>query len=171
MLEWNVYNESFNKKEMQIYNVFKHGGFLKGLTQMFKNIKKEEIAQLEKYEQPLTLKEANKFNNYMEEFENEILRKECLYYFWGKCEYEIVVTSWPPYINVECIDKLKAEVEEHSSKYNWKQLQINVPLTIGEKISIYDQLRLNWESFKSYVFDHEKEIKKEYNYICKNNNN
>ena len=88
----------------------------------------------------------------MEEFENEILRKECLYYFWGKCEYEIVVTSWPPYINVECIDKLKAEVEEHSSKYNWKQLQINVPLTIGEKISIYEQLRLNWESFKSYVF-------------------
>ena len=39
MLEWNVYNEDINNREIKIYNIFNHGGFLKGLNQMFKNIK------------------------------------------------------------------------------------------------------------------------------------
>lgn len=23
------------------------------------------------------------------------LRHKCMYYFWGKCEYEVIVTGWP----------------------------------------------------------------------------
>ena len=164
-LEWYVYNQDINAHEIKPYNVFNHGGFIKGLYQMFKDIKKEQTKYLKEnnLEEPLSLRESNKYNKHMESFEDEYLRKECGYYFWSKCEYEIVLTSWPPYIDVEVIDKLKQEVEEHDSKWSWKQQRINVPLTIGDKIDIYDQLRLNWDSFKRYVFEHEKEIKKQYN--------
>ena len=163
-LEWYVYNQDINKHKIKPYNVFKHGGFIEGLNQMFKDIKKEQSNYLKKnnLEEPLTLREVNKYNKHMQEFENECLRKECGYYFWSKCEYEVVVTSWPPYMDVENIDKLKKEVEEHDSQWSCKQLRINVPLTVGEKIDIYDQLRLNWDAFKRYVFEHEKEIKKQY---------
>ena len=169
MLTWWVYNEDINNREIKPYNIFDHGGFLKGLNQMFKNIKKESDKYLKEnnLDADLSTKELNKYNKYMEAFEDEALSRECSYYFWSKCEYEIVLTSWPPYVEVEDIDKLKQEVEEHDSKYNWKQLRINVPLTVAKKIDIYDQLRLNWDAFKTYVFEHEKEIKKEYKKYCK----
>ena len=169
MLEWNVYNEDINNREIEIYNIFNHGGFLKGLNQMFKNIKKESDKYLKEnnLDADLSTKELNKYNKYMEAFEDEALRRECSYYFWSKSEYEIVLTSWPPYMEVEDIDKLKQEVEEHDSKWNWKQQKVNVPLTIAKKIDIYEQLRLNWDAFKRYIFEHEKEIKKEYKKYCK----
>ena len=169
MLEWNVYKEDINSREIEIYNVFNHGGFLEGLNRMFKDVKKEQTKYLKEnnLEGLLTAREANKYNKHMEEFEDECLRKECGYYFWSKSEYEIVLTSWPPYIDVEVIDKLKQEVEEHDSKWSWKQSKVNVPLTVSEKIDIYDQLLLNWNAFKDYVFSKEKEIKKEYKNINK----
>lgn len=29
------------------------------------------------------------------DFLEERLRSECHYYFWGKCEYEVVISGWP----------------------------------------------------------------------------
>lgn len=46
----------------------------------------------------------------------------CIYYFWAKCEYEVIVSAWPS--------------REHSER----------------KIDIYSQLRANWEIFKNIVF-------------------
>ena len=167
MLEWNVYKEDINAHKIETYNVFNHGGFLRSLAFMFQRVKKYANDFLEflkdgDLSKPLSVKDTKKFNKQMEIYKDEVLRRECSYYFWSKCEYEVILTSWPSYMKVEDIDKLKQEVEEHDSKYNWKQLKINVPLEVAEKIDIYDQLRLNWEVFKNYVFEHEKEIKKEY---------
>jgi len=50
------------------------------------------------------------------------LDRSCLYYFWSKCEYEVIVSAWPP--------------REHSER----------------KIDIYTQLGANWEIFKNMVF-------------------
>ena len=50
------------------------------------------------------------------------LDRSCLYYFWAKCEYEVIVSAWPP--------------REHSER----------------KIDIYSQLGANWEIFKNMVF-------------------
>lgn len=164
LLEWYVYNQDINNREIKPYNVLNHGGFIKGLNQMFKDIKKEQSNYLKvnNLSGLLTTREANKYNKYMESFVDEYLRKECGYYFWSKCETEVVITSWPPYMDVENIDKLKKEIEQHDSTYSWKQQKVNVPLAIGKKIDIYDQLRLNWNAFKRYVLEHEKEIKKQY---------
>ena len=169
MLEWNVYKEDVNSKEIEIYNVFNHGGFIEGLNKMFKDIKKEQSNYLKvnNLQGLLTSREAKKYSKHMEEFEDGCLRKVCAYYFWSKSEYEIVLTSWPPYMDVEVIDKLKQEVDEHDSKLSWKQQRINVPLEVSMKIDIYEQLLLNWNAFKNYVFEHEKEIKKEFKEIEK----
>ena len=38
-----------------------------------------------------------KFNGktFLRDFLGEKLRRECSYYFWGKCEYEVVIKGWP----------------------------------------------------------------------------
>jgi hypothetical protein len=50
------------------------------------------------------------------------LDRLCLYYFWAKCEYEVIVSGWPPRDGSE------------------------------RKIDIYTQLKENWDIFKELVF-------------------
>lgn len=39
----------------------------------------------------------------IDDFIEERLKSECMYYFWSKCEYEIVIRGWP---NEECNRKI-----------------------------------------------------------------
>ena len=109
MLEWNVYKEDFNSKCIKIFNVFDHHNFIRDLQKIHKKYKKKD------------------------DFCKE-LRKILLYYFWSKCEYEIILSDWPP------------SKEERGFK--------------KEKVSIYDQIENNWNIFADYVWDNRKEIKK-----------
>lgn len=68
-INWYVYYHDSNSQKIVKWNVFNHGSF------------KEEVAKL--------LRE--KFNK--EEF-SEKLQKELMYYFWSKCEYEIILSPW-----------------------------------------------------------------------------
>jgi len=34
----------------------------------------------------------------------EFIVKECRYQFWSRCEYEIIISSWPNEINKKKID-------------------------------------------------------------------
>ena len=52
-----------------------------------------------------------------------------MYYFWSKCEYEIIVTCNPEW------DRFKKE-----------------------KIDVYDQLQLNWNKFVDYIWENKNEI-------------
>ena len=138
MLEYNVYNENINSREIEIYNVFRNSNFYEGICKAIKQYKKDQD-----------------LNNFKEE-----VRHQLMYSYWSKAEYEVVITSWPPYMDVENIDKLKQEVEEHNSKYSErKQLRVNVPLTISEKIDISDQVMLNFDIFFKYILDNLKEFK------------
>lgn len=101
MLEYNVYVENFNKREIEKYDIFKYGC----LEETFKEIKKE--------------------TNSKEEFLEEI-RKELMYRFWSKCEWEIILSDWPP-----------------SKNGSFKEL----------KISVFDQINLNWHIFSEYVWN------------------
>lgn len=69
-LKWNVYRHSFNEKEFEVFNVFHHASFRKSV---------------EKY-----LKEKDLIKDKFE----ERIRREAMYYFWCKCEYEIVLKQW-----------------------------------------------------------------------------
>ena len=82
-LEWNVYREDVNHKCFYKYNIFSHGGFVKSLKEMI-----------------------NKRNqNVDQDFDfNEELKRILKYYFWAKCEMELLLTDWPNQSFTEKVD-------------------------------------------------------------------
>lgn len=104
-LIWNVYIEDFNNRCIKTYNIFDHRGF------------KEDL-----------LKIYNEYKDNKDEFLIK-LQKSLQYYYWSKCEWEIILSDWPP-----------------SKKFN------------DEKVSVYDQLVLNWDVFTEYVWNNRDSI-------------
>ena len=76
-----------------------------------------------------------------------------MYAFWSNAEYEVVITSWPPYLDKEEFEKI--------SKENFKHRTM-VGLSIGEKVDIYTQVMINWEAFKLYLLTNRELIPKKY---------
>ena len=108
-IEWNVYYSDFNSGKIEVRNVFNHGSFLIDLG-----------------------KDARKYKDDKEKF-LERLRSHLMYYYWCKCEWEVVVSHWPP-----------------SDNERFKSV----------KIDVYDQVMLNWPIFSEYVWEHRKELSK-----------
>ncbi len=106
-LEFNVFIENDSRTGFRIFNVFNHYSFAKDLKENVKTNGRDRAA-----------------------FE-ERLKMLLMYYFWSKCEYEIIVSSWPP------SDKIRKE-----------------------KVDAYDQVMMNWDIFRDYVWEHLAEIKK-----------
>ena len=107
MLTWNVYIGDFNGRKIEVYNIFDHGSFYNDcLKNKRKNGKDRDV--------------------FFEE-----MRKDLMYYFWSKCEWEIILQHWP-------------------SRPDFRDL----------KIDVYDQVRLNWDAFTDYVWTHIGELKK-----------
>ena len=104
MLKWYVYLENVNSRSIVTYNVFKHFNFYQDV--------KEEIKRIE-----------NK-----QDF-SERIKRIARYYFWSKCEYEILITSW-------------------IATNNFKD----------KKIDVYDQLELNWDRFIDYIWENKKDL-------------
>ena len=131
---WNVYRRNFNTKELEKYNVFSHWSFRESLERMAK-------------------RRLNREN-----FDKH-LRREVMYYFWSKCEWEVIITSWPAYITSEELTRLNKELEEERQRYGRNPRILNVRLREGDKIDVYNQLMLNWELFSEYVWNHRKELR------------
>ena len=88
MLEWKVFVSDFNGKEINEYNVFDHMRF-------YEDCKKNARKNIHNYEAFC-----------------EQLRIDLMYYFWSKCEWEIILTDWPR--------------GEHSEKIDvWDQVRLN----------------------------------------------
>lgn len=84
MKEFNVWLE--RNKQFISFDIFKHSSFNKAL---------------------LTLADENKFTE-------QELRREISYYFWAKCEYEILLSDWP-------CDKAKKKISVYDQiMINWK---------------------------------------------------
>lgn len=101
MLHWYVYVEDWNAKEIRKYDVF-GGGYLE-----------DELIKIRK-----------KIGDNREEFVEQ-LRRELMYHYWSKCEWEVIMTSWPPDTTGRFKDK---------------------------KIDVYDQIQMNWDVFADYVW-------------------
>ena len=97
-MEWNVYYYNINKNKIETYNIFNHYNFNKDV-----------------------IRDLNQFRN-RNAFANA-LKSNLRYYFWSKCEWEVLVYPWPV---------------GHNDK----------PI----KIDVYDQVMLNWESFVDYCW-------------------
>lgn len=105
-MKWNVYFHNYNKNEIESYNIFNHSCFTYEVKQLIK-----------KY------KDKNTFT--------EKLRIELAYYFWSKCEWEVIISPW-----------------------------VGRKEPCEEKIDVYDQVMLNWDIFVDYVWNNKKELLK-----------
>lgn len=97
-MEWNVLYYNFNAKQIQPYNVLAY--------------RDDKIKKLKKQ------------SGSIEAFSEE-LRLEMMYYFWSKCEWEIIVKS---------LGWCKDGSDE-------------------KRVDAYDQLRLNWDRFVEYCWN------------------
>lgn len=104
-MQWNVFYEDFNKKEIKKFNIFDHFFFVEWL-------KKEGAPFID---------DRDKFLS--------IVRSNLRYYFGYKCEWEIVLTSWPP-----------------NEKFE------------GKKVDVFIQVDMNWPQFADYVWNHRAEL-------------
>lgn len=129
MMKWNVYYENVNTNEIEEFNVFKHTSF----NEDAQKLKKSKLS--------------------FEEFSHELNRK-AMYYFWSRSEYEVVITSWPPYIDLQEYDKLTKELTSMENKNKMPKKLLDINPYIGAKVDIYSQLCLNWDIFAKYVYDY-----------------
>ena len=128
MLSWKVFWEDFNKREIVYYDIFKNGYW------------EEKAKELKK-------KHPN-FGQWTTAFRIQLMSQ-----YWSRSEYEVIITSWPPYIETKELDRLCQEREEREKVWGSKILRINPRLTTTRKIDIFEQLDMNWEVFTNYVWN------------------
>ena len=104
MLEWNVFVENFNCNQIEEYNIFKHTNFKKDV--LIKTIK--------------AIKSCQDDSCYLPKLKEEI-REQLRYYFWSRCEWEVVLSAFPSSDRVKDL-----------------------------KIDVYKQVTINYEAFYSY---------------------
>ena len=134
-LEWNVFRHDVNKNQIVTFNIFNHWKFNEDVKKSLKKFKdKDEFA--------------------------EHLRRDLMYYFWSKYEYEVVITTFPPYITMDELDRVNHERWNHKDRYGTDYFRINVSPDTGIKIDIYEQVMNNWNIFLDYVWNSKKHRKK-----------
>ena len=124
---WNVYREDFNHRAIIKYNIFDNISFADDIIKLLN----EDISK--------------------DDFEDK-LRRVLFYYFGGKTECEVVISSWPVYIDKAELDRINTEYEEYKNKWDHYPYKINVSPDVGKKIDIYSQVMMNWEQFVEYVW-------------------
>jgi len=112
--KWLVYvGERNGEHRIVWHNVFDHHGFLSDVAKKLKGYDKTYKAE-----------------GWIDvDAISADLRSEVMYYYRWKCEWEIVLSHWPP-----------------NDGYPER------------KIDVYDQLELNWDAFVGYCWTHRKEI-------------
>ena len=73
MQSFNVINYDFNRQKFVAYNILPY------LVNTYKEIKEKKYKEI-----PKTFEEFKRF-----------VKKESMYQFWGRCEYEIILVDWP----------------------------------------------------------------------------
>ena len=128
-LGWNVYRENHNK--IETFNIFNNSKFY------------EEVK-----------KALKKFDN-KEEFAEEI-RKSLAWCYWSKCEWEVVIASFPARITKEELNRINEEFKNDTEKYGREPCSEWISPSISKKVDIYEQVRLNWDIFVDYIWLHKR---------------
>lgn len=87
------------------------------------NIKKVLDKHGVKYDKMTKLFKQHAYRDIAFEAYEQILDRRCMYYYWSKCEWEVIISAWPP--------------RDGSDK----------------KIDVYSQLKANWDLFKKIVIE------------------
>ena len=107
-VEWNVYYYNYNSRKVETHNVFNHWRFIEYSAKAIKKYK-DDKKSLE-----------------------EQIRRELMYYYWSKYEWEVIVAPFT------------SNPKEEEEK----------------KLDVYEQVMLNWNIFFEYFWEHRKEILK-----------
>lgn len=124
-MEWNVYCVNMNTQKIESINVFNHYGFWEDIKKICRKL------------------------NTKTTFAKEI-KKSAVYFFWCRFESETVITTFPPQITPEELDRLTS-IDKKAYSYN-------VNLKTASKIDIYCQLNLNWDHFIDYIWNNREKI-------------
>lgn len=153
MLCWNVYCSDFNGKEIKLFNIFDHWSFYNECVKAKKKFKEDKEA-----------------------FAKEV-KGWLMYYFWSKCEWEIILDHWPSgeWYELRTTMKVSDMVDMYRSAGincdSWRISEnvIDKEITLEafpewhkykqEKIDVYDQVMNNWDIFIDYLWDHRNELK------------
>ena len=103
-LKWFVFVEDINKKRIKVYNIFEHKDFMEDCDDAWKDYKNEH----------------HDFSKFQKDIDSVLM-----YYFWCKCEWEIILSNFPP-----------------SDSFHEK------------KIDVYQQVKINWDKFIDYIFSY-----------------
>lgn len=137
-LEWNVFYYDINRNKITTFNIFRHSGFNKYVEKAFEKCKtKEEFA--------------------------EILRRELMYYFWSKAEWELVIELDKdnhifliPWCGCRNPEEVKIDVT-NDTNFNWSGFaKKNIERQIYKneaKIDVYAQIEYVWNNFLEYVWN------------------
>lgn len=131
-MTWKVYRHDFNKGIIYEYDLFKDKRVIEDIQRLFEE------------------------GNTKEEF-SEKLRDQLKYYYWGKSEHEIIITSWVPHISKKEFNRVVADYNEYRNKWGKDPICFSINPEVAEKVSVYDQLRLNWDVFVDYVWSFKEE--------------
>ena len=152
MLCWKVYVGNFNTGEIEKHNIFDHVSFYNDCV-----------------------KAKKKFKDDRDGFEDEV-RRSLMYYFWSKCEWEIVLDHWPngEYYELRKVlslqklyDAMNAVGEGYPDSKLLATMDRRFEIRVFpennrfqcEKIDVYEQVISNWEIFIDYLWNHRSELK------------
>ena len=137
-LKWSVFYYDINKNKITTYNIFNHCGFNKYVEKALEISKtKEEFA--------------------------ETLRRELMYYFWSKAEWELVIEldednhifliPWcgcrnPEEIKIDVTNDTRFDWNGFAKKHIKRQIYKN-----EAKVDVYNQIEYVWDNFLEYVWN------------------
>ena len=103
-LTWNVYVYNFNKRCIETRNILgKESVIIRDILEKAKSEYKENVPDYDKFK--------------------EEVRNVVMYYYWAKCEWEVIISAWPPNENAK-----------------------------EEKVDVYSQVMLNFDQFYRYLY-------------------
>lgn len=142
-LTWKVFEYDINAHEIKVADVFNSNWvFRADMYYDYKHCKNE---------------------NGEEDFDKfaKAVLSNIMYYYWSKCEYEIIVSSWPSSLNEAELKALMSELEKQKAEYpDRRNYYVYPPLEGAEKVDVATQIIMNWEPFISYVWENRKLIAK-----------
>lgn len=141
-LVYNVYHENINSRKIETTNILGYDCIKRKLAQLRRLYKKHLKCVVQngssKYDSCYVGEVIfNNYATYDDVFKRKIfepeLRYTLMYYFWAKCECEIVLTDWPTTIKQSSTNTLY--------------------LKVANKIDMYNQVMNNWHIVLDYVWD------------------
>lgn len=146
---WNVLYGRWGADQIEEVDIFSFGQ----VSAIVDTLKKEYKKHRKEMKGQADTKKAQKA--WMDHV-NKVLKSELFYYFWAKCEHEIIVHEWPPHVNT---DRLKDAVSKHLGKKELAPADVfdianSIEFAMERKVDVYTQLMMNYEHFSKLLFEY-----------------